>query len=75
MTDMQEAVLIRPDSASVAGPFFALAFRIRTAERQLENRDVPADVLDRIANDIDAATEGGTDPACGTEELHERESS
>ena len=40
-----------------------LAFRIGRAERQLENLDVPADVLDRIADDIDAvATEGGTCP-------------
>lgn len=34
-----------------------LLFRIGTAERQLENMEAPDDVLDRIANDIDAVTD------------------
>ncbi len=41
----------------------SLLFRIGTAERQLENLDVPGDVLDRIADDISdgaATTEGST---------------
>ncbi len=37
-------------------------FRIGKAERQLENLDVPGDVLDRIADDIGAVTDDECPP-------------
>ena len=44
----------------------SLLFRIGTAERQLDNLDVPGDVLDAIAEDIGAVTDER--PRMATEE-------